>query len=101
LAKSSLVSQPGEERSLIQLGEDIGRRVARAREAGFDAVKIHAGTGYLPSEFLSPRIHLRQEDCGGDVRGRAAREFYGVGDCREARRILEAIHGGDEAARRR
>ncbi|MCX5916638.1 MAG: hypothetical protein NTX30_08160, partial [Deltaproteobacteria bacterium] len=29
-----------------------------------------------------------------------APEFYEVGDCREARRILEAIHGGDEAARK-
>jgi pyruvate/2-oxoglutarate dehydrogenase complex dihydrolipoamide dehydrogenase (E3) component len=29
-----------------------------------------------------------------------APEFYEVGDCREARRILEAIHSGDEAARK-
>jgi hypothetical protein len=29
-----------------------------------------------------------------------APEFYEVGDCREARRILEAIHGGHEAARK-
>ncbi len=53
------------------LEEDFGRSVARAREAGFDAVMIHAGTGYLISEFLSPRINLRKDAYGGDVRGRA------------------------------
>lgn len=53
------------------LEEEFGRSVARAREAGFDAVMIHAGTGYLLSEFLSPRINLRQDAYGGDVRGRA------------------------------
>ena len=51
--------------------EDFGRSVARARKAGFDAVMIHAGTGYLISEFLSPRINLRKDAYGGDLRGRA------------------------------
>lgn len=53
------------------LEEDFGRSVARARESGFDAVMIHAGTGYLISEFLSPRVNLRKDAYGGDIRGRA------------------------------
>jgi 2,4-dienoyl-CoA reductase-like NADH-dependent reductase (Old Yellow Enzyme family)/thioredoxin reductase len=53
------------------LEEDFGQSVARAREAGFDAVMIHGGTGYLISEFLSPRINLRKDAYGGDIRGRA------------------------------
>jgi NADPH-dependent 2,4-dienoyl-CoA reductase/sulfur reductase-like enzyme len=53
------------------LEEDFGRSVARAREAGFDAVMVHGGTGYLISEFLSPRTNLRKDFYGGGIRGRA------------------------------
>ena len=56
---------------------DIGRiagefaTAARiAREAGFDAVEIHMGHGYLLSQFLSPRYNRRRDRYGGDVRRR-------------------------------
>jgi 2,4-dienoyl-CoA reductase-like NADH-dependent reductase (Old Yellow Enzyme family)/thioredoxin reductase len=53
------------------LEEDFGKSVKRAREAGFDALMIHGGTGYLISEFISPRTNLRKDLYGGDIRGRA------------------------------
>ncbi len=45
--------------------------------AGFDAVEVHLGHGYLPSEFLSPRLNRRTDDWGGslDNRARLAREI--------------------------
>ncbi len=54
-----------------KLEEDFGRSVIRAREAGFDALMIHGGSGYLISEFLSPRINLRKDAYGGNIQGRA------------------------------
>ncbi len=45
---------------------DFAAGAARAKQAGFDAVELHGGTGYLLPQFLSPRTNLRQDAYGGD-----------------------------------
>jgi len=38
--------------------------------AGLDGVEIVASHGYLPAQFLNPRVNLREDGYGGDVEGR-------------------------------
>lgn len=51
--------------------DDFGAAAASAVEAGFDAVEIHMGHGYLLSSFFSPNLNKRSDRYGGDTVRRA------------------------------
>ena len=55
---------------IYDLVKDFGHAVNLAREAGFDCVEIHAGHGYLISQFLSPYTNHRHDEFGGSLDNR-------------------------------
>jgi 2,4-dienoyl-CoA reductase-like NADH-dependent reductase (Old Yellow Enzyme family) len=67
LARPRAMTEP----QIEELIEAFGRSVALAREAGFDAVEIQAGHGYLISQFLAPHTNRRKDRWGGSLRNRA------------------------------
>jgi 2,4-dienoyl-CoA reductase-like NADH-dependent reductase (Old Yellow Enzyme family) len=88
LAPSRVFSPLGMRRTQAATAADLdaitdayahGARVLR--DAGFDAIEIHLGHGYLLSSFLSPRLNRRRDDFGGSLENRA----------RFPRRVVQAV----------
>jgi 2,4-dienoyl-CoA reductase-like NADH-dependent reductase (Old Yellow Enzyme family)/thioredoxin reductase len=48
----------------------FGRAAGRAAAAGFDAVDVHGGHGYLIAQFMSACFNHRTDGYGGDLMGR-------------------------------
>lgn len=55
---------------LKNIARYFGDAVRLAREAGFDCVEVHAGHGYLISQFLSPYTNHRKDEYGGSLDNR-------------------------------
>lgn len=69
------------ETDMRQVVEDFAQGARLAREAGFDAVEIHMGHGYLLSQFISPMYNKRRDHYGGSLENRL----------RFPRRVLRAV----------
>ncbi len=50
---------------------DFVQAARLAQQAGFDAVELHLGHGYLLSQFLCPKTNRRRDAWGGDPASRA------------------------------
>lgn len=55
---------------LKDIARQFGDAVRTARDSGFDCVEVHAGHGYLISQFLSPYTNHRRDEFGGSLDSR-------------------------------
>ena len=53
-----------------EVSKAFGEAVHTAHDAGFDCVELHAGHGYLISQFLSPYTNRRRDEFGGSLQNR-------------------------------
>jgi 2,4-dienoyl-CoA reductase-like NADH-dependent reductase (Old Yellow Enzyme family) len=62
--------KPMTEADINKVKDQFASAALLAREAGFDAVEIHSGHGYLLSQFLSPYTNHRTDIYGGSLENR-------------------------------
>jgi 2,4-dienoyl-CoA reductase-like NADH-dependent reductase (Old Yellow Enzyme family) len=87
----SAVAKDGQTTCRAMSREDIANIVSaftqaalRAKQAGFDAVQLHAAHGFLFSQFLSPALNQRTDDYGGVLENRARFLLEAVRSIRQA-----------------
>lgn len=69
------------EQDITNLIEDFANAAERAEKAGFDAVQLHGGHGYILHDFMSPYGNRRKDKWGGSTENR----------CRIVCEIIKAI----------
>lgn len=62
-----------QEQDLTRIARQFATGARAAKEAGFDAVEIHMGHGYLLSQFISPAYNQRKDPWGGKTAAERAR----------------------------
>lgn len=55
---------------ILELVDLFSEAAWRVKQAGFDAVELHAAHGYLLSEFMSPFLNMRTDRFGGNFENR-------------------------------
>jgi len=55
---------------IARVVEEFGAAAAMSASAGFDAVELHLGHGYLLSQFLCPATNRRRDAWGGSLENR-------------------------------
>jgi 2,4-dienoyl-CoA reductase-like NADH-dependent reductase (Old Yellow Enzyme family)/thioredoxin reductase len=55
---------------ILELVDLFSEAAWRVKQAGFDAVELHAAHGYLLSEFMSPFLNMRTDRFGGSLENR-------------------------------
>jgi 2,4-dienoyl-CoA reductase-like NADH-dependent reductase (Old Yellow Enzyme family)/thioredoxin reductase len=55
---------------ILELVDEFSEAAWRVKQAGFDAVELHAAHGYLLAEFMSPALNRRTDRFGGSFENR-------------------------------
>lgn len=71
MLKGNLFQREMNEADMERVIEQFVTTAKLAREAGFDAVELHMGHGYLLNQFISPLSNKRKDQYGGSAENRA------------------------------
>ncbi len=71
LFHGNILQRPMNEKDMALVTQQFADGARMAREAGFDAVEIHMGHGYLLNQFISPLSNQRSDEYGGSAENRA------------------------------
>jgi 2,4-dienoyl-CoA reductase-like NADH-dependent reductase (Old Yellow Enzyme family) len=71
--------RPLDKGEIREIQQDFVDSARRLRQAGYDAVELHAANGYLLHQFFTPRINQRTDEYGGSIENRS-------------RLLLETVH---------
>jgi len=71
LMKANFLARKMNEADMQSVIDEFVEAAKLAREAGFDAVEIHMGHGYLLNQFISPMSNRRTDQYGGTPENRA------------------------------
>lgn len=69
IRRHQIVEMPRE--VIEKVVDSYGKAALRAKHCGFTSVLLHAGHGWLPSQFLSPVLNHRTDEFGGSLENRA------------------------------
>jgi 2,4-dienoyl-CoA reductase-like NADH-dependent reductase (Old Yellow Enzyme family) len=65
-----VMPRPLSKRVIREIIDGYGSAARRLQTAGLDGVEIVASHGYLPAQFLNPRVNLRDDEYGGSLENR-------------------------------
>lgn len=68
---TGILPEEMQKEDILHLIDMYRQAASRAKRAGFDAIQIHAGHGYLLSQFLTPYYNRRTDEYGGALHNRA------------------------------
>ncbi len=71
------------EDEILNLISRFGQAAKACQDTGFTGVQIHAGHGYLISQFLSPRSNQREDRWGGSIENRARFLMFTINTVRQ------------------
>ncbi len=84
----TIVPQEMSRDRIAQTTDAFVAAAARAAEAGFDCVEIHAAHGYLISQFLCPAENRRTDEYGGNLENRAR---FGLDILRRVKQMVPSV----------
>lgn len=67
---TGIIPRPLVVEEIREMADWFGQAAKRAKFSGVDSVEIHAGHGYLFSQFLSPNSNNRTDEYGGSLENR-------------------------------